>query len=381
MERKMNWKPTKLVCIFLITLFITEASKSSRRSDPWLTQLRPYLNTKGLWPFKATDTCDYVDTRDRSYKHSDEVIEIPTIADCGLNRFSTEEDAGMKRTVRNLRSWLEEFKSIEENEDSYISKKQSRKKYDANINMGSRIVGGESVSKGSWPWLGAVGLSARGPRCGATLINDRWLITAAHCFKDSEKPCLYNVRLGATNWLIDSDDNHVDRQIKAIYRHPDYDDESSLNDIALLKLSEPVSLDRSSYINAICLPNGGRSVKPGTLCMAAGWGLLSEKHEKAMQSEARQVGLPVLAFDDGKCGKYDDKMIRKGMLCAGYLNGGRDTCQGDSGGPLVYKLDGRWYHLGVTSFGVGCARAGKPGVYTDVGQFLHWIGATIKRHS
>ena len=60
------------------------------------------------------------------------------------------------------------------------------------------------------------------------------------------------------------------------------------------------------------------------------------------------------------------------MICAGKHEGGVDSCQGDSGGPMVCVFQGKWYLEGVTSWGSGCASAGRYGVYAYVRYLKSW---------
>jgi len=83
----------------------------------------------------------------------------------------------------------------------------------------------------------------------------------------------------------------------------------------------------------------------------------------------RQIEVPIVAFSE--CNLWI--RLTTNMLCAGYMEGGRDSCAGDSGGPLVCRHADRWLQYGVVSHGRGCARPNHPGVYTDVAKFLAWI--------
>ena len=61
------------------------------------------------------------------------------------------------------------------------------------------------------------------------------------------------------------------------------------------------------------------------------------------------------------------------MFCAGDLLGKKDACKGDSGGPAVAQIHGRATLFGITSWGYGCGRRNKPGVYTKVREYVKWI--------
>jgi secreted trypsin-like serine protease len=94
----------------------------------------------------------------------------------------------------------------------------------------------------------------------------------------------------------------------------------------------------------------------------------------------QEVAVPIV--DSTRCqAGYSGTNVRitANMLCAGLTQGGKDSCQGDSGGPLVVKgADGKWQQAGVVSFGIGCARPERFGVYTRVANYVPWIEACTK---
>ena len=112
----------------------------------------------------------------------------------------------------------------------------------------------------------------------------------------------------------------------------------------------------------------------GTVCEATGWGV-TEEGGMFLASNLQKVSLPVV--EDSLCYEYFQGLMRDNMLCAGEE--GRDSCSGDSGGPLVCPLGhlGSPVLTGVTSWGQGCGRPDKPGVYTEVAHFLDWIQQTM----
>jgi len=369
---------TLFVCLTLVVIVVNDARtvKQSRKTS----SSKKSSNFKDLWPFTAYINCDSMATLDVdfNYEHEHKTnYDLQSWPNCGLNRFSPHPgDTKLRKKLRSFQEYLSEImESVREVRTRGLSRD---KKY---FEEDDRIVGGNAVESGRWPWLAIIGKYMGTPFCGGTVIADRWIITAAHCFDDMEVPCQYTVRVGATQWLTDPEGLGQDSEVEAIYRHPGYVDDTHENDIALLKLKDKLWLDSDTNSNAICLPDTGRSALPGTMLRAAGWGLQGEGKPSTVSMEAREVSLPLIGYDGKQCGEYPDSSILKGMLCAGYTQGGKDTCQGDSGGPLIFKKDGKWHQLGVTSFGAGCAQKNFPGVYTDVGQYRDWIASCMGRNS
>ncbi|XP_063059641.1 transmembrane protease serine 4b [Engraulis encrasicolus] len=234
-----------------------------------------------------------------------------------------------------------------------------------------RIVGGSNSVIEEWPWQAS--LQWRGQhRCGGALISRRWVITAAHCFTRGKKEVEYwRVVLGRTE-MGSSGGVPVDK----IVIHSSYKQTSNDYDITLLHLSKPVK-PRDS-VHPVCLPPYHLPLKTGEPLMVTGWGLLQENGELAHVLQKAVVPL----IDKKSCSQPSvySTSITSRMLCAGYMEGDVDSCQGDSGGPLVY-LTSHWQLVGVVSWGIGCARDNRPGVYTNVSTLLEWIHTVIQNSS
>ncbi|XP_019139510.2 transmembrane protease serine 7-like [Corvus cornix cornix] len=236
----------------------------------------------------------------------------------------------------------------------------------------NRIVGGEDARSEKWPWQASLQMGAHGHVCGASVISNRWLISAAHCFLDSDSvrysvPMQWRVYMGSHT--INEKNNRVAmRSIKRIIVHPQYDQSISDYDIALLEMETPVLF--SELVQPICLPSTSRVFLYGTVCYVTGWGAIKENSHLAKTLQEARVRM----INQSVCNKLYDDLITSRMLCAGNLNGGVDACQGDSGGPLACTGKGnRWYLAGIVSWGEGCARRNRPGVYTKVTALYDWI--------
>uniref|UniRef100_A0A8C9K9G3 Peptidase S1 domain-containing protein n=1 Tax=Panthera tigris altaica TaxID=74533 RepID=A0A8C9K9G3_PANTA len=186
-----------------------------------------------------------------------------------------------------------------------------------------RIVGGVEASPGEFPWQ----VSLRENKehfCGAAVIGARWLVSAAHCFNGFQDPAEWVAYAGTTH------------------------------------LSGPV-----------CLPAATHVFPPRRKCLISGWGYLKE--DFLVKPETLQKATVEL-LDQGLCASLYGHSLTDRMLCAGYLDGKVDSCQGDSGGPLVCEEpSGRFFLAGIVSWGIGCAEAGRPGVYARVTRLRDWI--------
>jgi len=242
--------------------------------------------------------------------------------------------------------------------------------------VGNRIVGGQVSDLHEWRWQAALRFKQDNLQfCGATLIADQWLLTAAHCMVPFQKENVI-VSLGEHDKTTGSDTSstkHVG--IKNVKIHPQYDTTTQENDIALLELE---SYKSNKHIHPICLPTKHLSANfAGETGTVTGWGTTSWQGQDS--SHLKEVDLPIITND--KCEKdLNSYTITSNMICT-YADG-KDACQGDSGGPLVWKTSSGHYNLiGVVSFGYRCAETGYPGVYTRVTEYLPWIksntGATF----
>ncbi|CAB1456522.1 unnamed protein product [Pleuronectes platessa] len=230
--------------------------------------------------------------------------------------------------------------------------------------INTRIIGGQTATPGDWPWqVSLVMDGAHG--CGGSLINDQWVMTAAHCITGSGSDV--TVYLGRFN-QSGPNPNEVSRTIAQAECHPSYDTLTYENDICLLKLSSPVNF--TDYIQPVCLADANSILHSGVSTWVAGWGNTRPNGWSASDT-LQEANLDIVGNKECQCNSIYD--ITDKMICAWVRAGGIDSCQGDSGGGLVTKVGSGWAAVGIVSFGDGCAKPNVPGIYARVSEYMEWI--------
>lgn len=232
-----------------------------------------------------------------------------------------------------------------------------------------KVVGGENARLGDWGWQIAMMYNNR-LSCGGSLINNQWVLTAAHCVYGRTTVSPYTIILGAHN--INANENGVTSvKVSKIIYHAQYSPSTFANDIALMKLSNTVQYN--NVIVPACLDDGSSDFTGDANTWATGWG--STYSGGSTVTTLNQVKM--LTLSDARCKQKYSNAIAAVMVCAGDTHAYADTCQGDSGGPMVnYETrgsrSGLWVQTGITSFGKGC---GDGGVYARVSAYVknNWI--------
>ncbi|MFN8847662.1 MAG: serine protease [Bdellovibrionales bacterium] len=231
------------------------------------------------------------------------------------------------------------------------------------------IVGGEIARPGEMPFM--VSLQSSGRHfCGGSLIRENWVLTAAHCIGGSSSSM--TVTIGAYD-LNDPAQAQEKFQVEKIIKHPKYNTVTSGWDFALIKF-------KGTSRKPVVMLSRGQLQVPGQgsqlVATAAGFGYTRQGGFN-IEKILRKVNLPLVTQDE--CNRAYSNKITSDMICAGKAQGGIDTCQGDSGGPLFIRgSQGAPLLVGVTSWGEGCARPNKYGVYARVSAGFDWIQSTIQ---
>uniref|UniRef100_A0A8V5H0U7 Acrosin n=1 Tax=Melopsittacus undulatus TaxID=13146 RepID=A0A8V5H0U7_MELUD len=221
----------------------------------------------------------------------------------------------------------------------------------------SRVVGGVNAHEGAWPWMVSINI----PRptgyahiCGGSLITSQWVLTAAHWV-----PAIGNSQGTQKRW------------IRQVIVHEYYYNVTSGFDIALMELDQPVQC--GYHVQLACVPDATVRVSQLSECIVSGWGAREARSECPTAPLEARVRLMDISLCNSS--QWYQGALQRHNLCAGYPQGGIDTCQGDSGGPLMCrdKRSNFFWVVGVTSWGHGCARAKKPGIYTSTQHFHDWI--------
>lgn len=222
--------------------------------------------------------------------------------------------------------------------------------------------------------------------CSAVLVSNQWLATAAHCVRKM-RPDELKVRLG--EWDVNRDDEFypfVETHVRDIIVHPEFQSASLVNDLALLRLEQPVDAQQMPHVAPACLASQRdlAAASAGQRCWVAGWGKDAFGASGTFQSILKKVDLPVVGRQECENAlRYQTKLgkffrLHSSAICAGGERG-KDACEGDGGAGLYCSEPetGLTKVLGLVSWGVGCGQVGVPGVYTNLAALQPWIESVI----
>ncbi|OWF48873.1 chymotrypsinogen A-like [Mizuhopecten yessoensis] len=242
--------------------------------------------------------------------------------------------------------------------------------YPSTVNPRLRIVGGQSALEGEWPWQVSFH-DVTGHFCGGSLINDQWVVTAAHCLQ-RHTPTDVTIYLGEHHLdNVTGNENKLTTSEWVV--HPTYapSQRGTPNDIALVKLDRAVDIT-GNYVRTACLPGSMDVFDETDHCVISGWGnSMGTADEKYLQ----HISVPITP--SSACNDSWNGVINNGHVCVGHGDVG--ACGGDSGGPLVCLRDDHYILVGVTSWGsFSCQHYGYPNIYTRVTSYLEWIKSVIQ---
>lgn len=242
-----------------------------------------------------------------------------------------------------------------------------------------RIVNGDESSVHSWPWQVRVRPCSNWRctfLCGGSIISEKWVLTAAHCIPYRANGG--NITVGSHILWSDPfgvDPNAKNHSISSIVNHKGWNKYTRRNDITLIQVHK--AFEFNSHVSPVCLPSEDSCINYGSACAVTGWGYTEKKK---ISPTLQELAVRLIPYETCRASMYYSGGVFPDQVCAGFAEGGKDSCSGDSGGPLVCKSSGlynQYVLYGIVSWGYGCARQYKPGVYTRVTSFLPWIKETM----
>jgi len=252
------------------------------------------------------------------------------------------------------------------------------------------VVGGVSTEVNEYPWMALLRRKSSSSSeffCGGSLINDQWIVTAAHCIYAGLTTGELEIRLGEHDRSSNAESTTMTYDASIMIKNPIYNRVTHAYDIALVKLATKTDI---SVFTPVCLPAEGADFA-GQLSTLTGWGGTAAARVPGVEDKQLAFKLQELTglkvYTDEECATaigsvqgYSESSVTADMLCAGGEEG-KDGCQGDSGGPLVLEGSNQQFQLiGVVSWGIGCARAGLPGLYAETAKFRPWIDRTVEEN-
>jgi hypothetical protein len=234
-----------------------------------------------------------------------------------------------------------------------------------------RIVGGERIDVEDAPWQVSV-QHGEVHRCGGSLVDARWVATAAHCVADVDADV--RVAAGITK-LSEADHGGILRDVSGFVVHPGYDPDRAppRHDVALLRLSRAIVVDGG--VPETIAPVAPDDVEdgitdPGVDAWVAGWGALGD--DGPWPDSLRAVDLEIVGHADAS--EAYGRTLYADQIAAGPSSGTHASCKGDSGGALVVWDDAGWPRLaGIVSWGGDCDDEELPGVYARVSLAHDWM--------
>ncbi|XP_040211973.1 polyserase-2-like isoform X2 [Rana temporaria] len=246
----------------------------------------------------------------------------------------------------------------------------------------SRIFGGSSVVPSEFPWHATLTYKGK-PFCGGSLVSDRWVVTASHCFdrkanEDKRDPKLWQVHLGVTKMgYTPAESSAVTMVPSRIVIHENFTKYTNGFDIALVELPSPVNFTR--FISPICLPESAHRFNLRRTCYATGLVTVPEDVPLDSKRSLQKVGQILIGWRTCNCIYNTHKRpdlsnpANPSMLCITEGDGKKGPCQGDSGGAVVCEEDGVWFHAGVISFSQGCHLLNSPTILSSASFYQDWI--------